>query len=512
MSTESPTAERRNASIPSVGLGTHSARALVYFFACSSTSKVFGLLTQLALLYYLDKTDFGVVTMALTVTSFIQLIGQSGVLEVLVRRRAFRAWAIPGFWLALTLGILSSFLIIVSAPIAAWVYGDNEQVRQQLIWLLLVLAPSTLPFALSVVPQAQLLRKLQFQTLATINLINITLQNVLMVSFAALGLGPYSLVIPVTVGGFVATAIFWWWVRPPFAMQLRLRRWRYMVGDAGQLLGAEYGRLLIEQSDYMLLGLFYVKAIVGIYTVGFRFSIQTMQLLMTNMSNILFPTFMKLSDRPQQQFQAFFKVQRILAMVGVSSCFLQAATAAPFAQLLFPAKWAPSIIVMQILSLGMATRMISGASQALLKSQGRFRTVRRLSWAYAIAQVITLSIVLLLGGGYVAVSIAVAVLACLAGPIMFYVAIRHYNAGWAEVGAVLVRPLVCGTLSVGTAWLIAQSMAAQGYGNLSQLVVTVVVAVALNLLLARLWMRPVWDDFWIRVRRVLPQRAVATTS
>lgn len=515
MSTNRSAADGEDATIPAVGLGTHSARALVYFFACSSTAKVIGILTQIALLYLLGRRDFGVVTLALAVTAFIQLIAQMGVLEVLVRQRVFRAWAIPGFWLALTLGIISSTLIAVSAPIASWIYGGNALQRQQLFWVLLILAPSSLPIALSIVPQAQLLRQLRFHTLATINLINVTLLNVLTVTFAAAGFGPYSFVLPITVAGAISTAIFWWWVRPPWAPRPRLRRWRYLLGDTSKMLSAEYGRLLVDQSDYLLLGLFCAVELVGIYKVGFNFSIQAMQLLMTNMSNILFPTFMKLTERPQQQFQGFFNVQKILAMVGVSGCFLQAATAEPFVRLILSAKpeveatWEPSIIVMQILSVGMATRMVAGASSALLKSQGRFATVRNIYWTYAVIQVVALVVVLSLGGEIVAVAGTVAVLASVTGPFFFYLAIRPYGAGWAEVGEVLTRPLVCGIVSVGTAWAIAQAMAANGYGYLPQLIETGGVAVALNLLLARFWMRPVWDDFWYRVRRVLPQRGIA---
>ena len=64
-------------------------------------------------------------------------------------------------------------------------------------------------------------------------------------------------------------------------------------------------------------------------------------------------------------------------------------------------------------------------------------------------------------------------------------------------------------MSVGFAWLVALAMAANGYGPLAQLVETVGVAAALNLVLAWLWMRPVWDDLWLRIRRLLPQRAAA---
>ena len=96
------------------------------------------------------------------------------------------------------------------------------------------------------------------------------------------------------------------------------------------------------------------------------------------------------------------------------------------------------------------------------------------------------------------------------GPIIVLYCDSTYGGGWADVADVLVRPLVCGIFSVGTAWLIAQGMGSSGQGRLLyllQLTEICVVAVGLNCLLARLWMRPVWDDLWLRIRRMLPQRA-----
>jgi hypothetical protein len=80
------------------------------------------------------------------------------------------------------------------------------------------------------------------------------------------------------------------------------------------------------------------------------------------------------------------------------------------------------------------------------------------------------------------------------------------------VADVLVRPLACGVISVGAAWLIAQGMTAWADGfllHLLQFAEICLVAVALNTLLARLWMRPVWDDLWLRLSRMLPRRAAA---
>jgi hypothetical protein len=124
-------------------------------------------------------------------------------------------------------------------------------------------------------------------------------------------------------------------------------------------------------------------------------------------------------------------------------------------------------------------------------------------------QVISLIVVLWQGGGIDSVAIVVGVVSTLIGPITFYIAILPYGAGWRKVGEVLYRPIVCGVISIGMAWLIALKMDARGFGPVPQFIETVVVGVALNVLLAWLWMRPVWDDFWLRVRRILPQQAEA---
>jgi O-antigen/teichoic acid export membrane protein len=500
-------------AVEHANLGAHSARGLAYLFAGASATKAIVYVTQLLVLYLVDPEHIGVVMLAGTITSFILLIGQAGVIDVLIHRQAFKQWAIPGFWLALALGLLSCLLIGISAPIAARIFSDDAKFQRQLFWLLILSVPTPLPYALAVVPRAQLSRQLRFRALSAVNVAEMLLLNFFTLFFAWLGFGPYSFVLPITVGGLILTVALWWWVQPPWAPRLGLRRWRYLIGDSGRLLQSEFGRMLLDQSDYMSLGLFHVNpGLVGIYANGFRFSLQTIRLLMVNMTTILFPAFTKLNDQPQRQYEGFFKAQRILAVVGVSGCLLQAAAANSFAHLCFPAKWFPSIIVMQILSLGMATRMVSGGATALLKSQGRFAAVRNIFWVYALTQVALLVMVLSMGGDIIAVSVIVSIVSAAMGPITFYIAIQSYGGGWADVADVLTRPLVCGILSVGTAWLIAQGIGSSGQGRLQYLVqfaVICLVSVALNALLARLWMRPVWDDLWVRVRRMLPQRAAA---
>ena len=98
---------------PPLSLGTHSARGLFYLFTGAGFTKIVGIVCQILLLYLLDKRDLGLATLVGTITAFVQLVGQAGVIDVLIQRRAFRQWAIPAFWLQLALGVLSCILIVL---------------------------------------------------------------------------------------------------------------------------------------------------------------------------------------------------------------------------------------------------------------------------------------------------------------------------------------------------------------------------------------------------------------
>ena len=249
--------------------------------------------------------------LAYTITTFIQVIEQAGVGDVLVQRKNFQFWVIPAFWLATCLGLLSTMLVMASAPIASWLY-DNSQ----LFWVLLILAPSSIPNAFMAIPRAQMSRDLRFRGLAMVNVVGLTFRLVLTVLLAWRGYGAYSYVIPVPIANALTAAFLWWWVRPPWSLSPQIKKWRYLIGDSTRILIAELQRAFIDQSDNMMLGFFRSVAEVGLYKFGFDFSIQLLQLLVFNLMNVLFPALTKLNDHPKQQYQGFIKAQRILAMIG----------------------------------------------------------------------------------------------------------------------------------------------------------------------------------------------------
>jgi O-antigen/teichoic acid export membrane protein len=490
-------------------LRTHSARGILFFFVGTTAAKLVSFVAYVVLAYLLSPTDLGIAAKAFTVAIIIQVFEQGGVGDVLVRRKNFRLWAVPGFWLALILGVACCALIILAGPLAARLYRND-----QLPWLLAALAPSSIFNSLSVVPRAQLSRELRFRMLATVNLMQLTLRWTLTVAFAVLvkfygprTLGPYAYVVPFPIASAFAAAYLWWSVSPPWSLRPHVRRWRYMIGDSTRLLTIEAQRAVLDQSDYVLLGLFgRTEEVIGLYWYGFTFSIQMLQLFAFNLMNVVFPALTRLNDQPEIQMRGFLKGQKALALLGISSCFLQAAAAESLTHVLLDPQWIPAIIVMQILCLGMATRMIAATSLALLKSHGRFRVMLWSRWVFIALQIAGLCAVLSGGGGMAAVALVVAIVASLIGPITFYAAIRPYGYGWSQVAAVLVPPILSSGAAVGTAWFISKWMARNGFGYLPQLAEIVIVALLLGTLFARVFLRPVWDDLWARAWQMLSAR------
>src|SRR5687767_7719447 len=97
---------------------------------------------QVILARLLLPEAWGMIGMAYSVTAFAGLIQQAGIREILIQRQShFGRWANPAFWMSLTLGCLGALVMVILAPVAAWMYEDSR-----LIWLILILAISA-PFS-----------------------------------------------------------------------------------------------------------------------------------------------------------------------------------------------------------------------------------------------------------------------------------------------------------------------------------------------------------------------------
>jgi PST family polysaccharide transporter len=475
--------------------------------------KLVNLAGQFILSWLLAGKDYGNVSEAYVVATFVSLLGHMGLREMLIRRwQEWDKWVTPAFWMSLTLGLFSTGIMVGCAPAAAWFF-KNPLLKP----MVLILACQNIFISLTVVTDAKLNVDLRFRVLAAINFISSATLTISSVVLAAMGYGAFSFVWSWPIMAVVRAALLWWFARPKIGWNPQFRLWKFMFADNGLLLTAAFLVTLTAQGDYMILGWMYPedKAIVGHYFWAFNLSTQTLTILAANVAAVLLPSLAKLQDEPKRLLNAFTRAAQALTILAVPACLVQAAAAEPFIKLAFPPQWYPAIPIVQILSLGWTVFAVRYSSDSLLKAEGRFS--RFLAFT-AVSAALFLTCVFIgakLGMGKGA-AMGVGIYATMSAPLGVYVATRQLGGTWSNAINVFAGPVVAGVIATAAGWAAGQAVAKllpEGKVRYAlQTVVIGLVCLAVYVPLIRLLSRDAYEDLVGRIRKMLGranQRGVA---
>jgi O-antigen/teichoic acid export membrane protein len=493
-----------------------------FFWLTAQTlgSKLVNMVGQVVLARLLLPEAWGLVGEAYAVGAFAVFIQQAGLREILIQRQAhFSRWANPAFWMSLTLGCLGALVMVLLAPVAALMYEDWHFVGPPptVFYLVLLLALST-PFGgLDIVPDAKLTSELRFRFLASVKWLTAVGTMGLSIVFAKMswhgtpgGLGAYAFVLPLPIITVMRLVLLWSVARPPIRWHLHFRRWKYLMSDSLTLFVANFCNTVTWNGDYIILGMMHDAKSVGIYFFAFNLATQTMQVFTQNLIGVLFPALSKLQDNVVHQTRAFLRAAELLALIGVPMCLLQAALAGPAINMLFNSWWAPMIRVLQLLSIGMAVRLVASPGGALIQAQGRFKTYLATN---AVNMVVFLAMVYLgswLGkrellhdqatGNFAAANllpaarnVAAAVMGYFAiiGPIFMYIAIRPGGGKWRDIWRVYFAPATASIVAIGVGigfgrWIQAMPMRNDGPRQMLRMVVITLWSIVLYIPLIRI--------------------------
>ena len=480
-------------------LTERTATGFAFMAAQMIVTRLLGILGNLVLAWLLVPEDFGLIGMATSVVAFAQIVQSIGVREVLIRRQSsYKHLANAGFWIAVSSGLLCAIVIAACSPLAALLFKEPR-----VVGLLLVLAAAIPVSNASLVPEARLQIDLRFRWVAMLNMISAGGTVILTVVFAWLGFGAYSLVLPRLILAVVRTLLAWRIAGFTPRLSLQTRRWKYIIGDSLWVLLANLCMTVQLQADVIMLG----RALavrgkdtaaqeLGLYTFASALSMQAVILLAFSLGQILLPALSKLQEDPARQADALLRALRVLAMLVIPTCLLQAAVAEPAVQLVFPAKWASAIGVLQVLSLGMALRFFGVPVAALFQAQGRFRAYFVMLLGFMIFFLAVVTPTVFLTQSIVATAIAVAAWAAVIEPLGLYFALKPTGRGAGEVLATFIPPLFIAATACAAGWWCAGLVPAHP-GRLThfwRILVTCAVAAPILIAGTRLFMRPSWDE------------------
>jgi O-antigen/teichoic acid export membrane protein len=461
-----------SASHPHQSFGQRAFQGLIWSLGQNGAARLLALGSQLLLARLLSSADFGLIGLAYSVqTTAVSLIS-FGVDDVILQRaRTMRLWLGAGLIISLILASAGALLILAASPLAASLYE-----APQLTGLLALMALSLPISALSNVPAILLRANLRFKFMAAYTTAELTAQTILTVLLAWKGFGAYSFIIPVPLLAAIKVVVYWRAAGERVTFhRSHLLRWRILTGKGIVTWMIRLCTTGMSQGDYALLGAFTSKLVVGQYYFAYRLAAQPVWILAGNVGQVLLPALSRFRSEPLRQGAAALQAAKLLSFVVMPVAFIQAAIAGPFLTWLFGTKWAASIHIMEVLSIGVALDAVSWIAGSLLAARGEFNTQLRY---VAIQLPLFLGAIgcgLYLGQG-LGVAIAVAVFYAVTQPVYSYLCFRRGGGTVREVAWIYLGPTLGAALATAAGLLAASVPAIAGIHWLQILVIGAVTS------------------------------------
>ena len=346
-----------------------AAEGVVFLILQSVVSRIAILASQVILGYLLTPKAFGISGIAQMIITVAWTMIGFGVDSVYIQRNTkMPYWEKSAFIVTVGQGALAGVLLILLGPLCAMAFHTPE-----LTWLMLLVGLSMPVVACSVVPGAKIYAALQFKWSSGYNALELFATQALIVTFAFLKFGSYSFFLPIPIMFTVRAIVYW--LRSPVDLKGRFRPIQTIIllRQGGVLFVSRLLLTLVDQGDYLVLGLFATSQAVGFYFFAFRLAAMPIRVIATSLQGVLFSVLSRINDDPSRQISASLRSAEILSYVSTPICIIQIAVAPAVFHLIFGHKWDPSILLFQVLSVGLPAEAIAGVARAHLGAAGEFR-------------------------------------------------------------------------------------------------------------------------------------------
>jgi PST family polysaccharide transporter len=428
------------------------ARGIAWTGGVTWGSQILSWASTLIVVHYLVPTDYGLMGMALVYLGLVQMASEFGVGAAIVRFRDLSSDQIKQFnslsVIAGSLGLVAS--IAVAIPLSQFFH---EPRLPMVLW---VMSCVFVISAFRVVPQALLIRRLQFRKLAVIDGTQSLIGSCLTLTLAVLGFGYWALALGFVVSATVYTVLIVA-QNPEGFRRPRLASIREPLTFSSHMLLSRFAWYGYSNADFAVIGRFLGGAALGAYTLGWTLSGMTVEKITAVISRVTPAIFCKVQNDLAAIRRYLLLITEGLALVTFPACVGLALIANDFVRSVLGPHWIVAIVPVQLLAIAATYRSLQPLIPQVLFALGQ----SRLNMHNAILTALVLPICFGLASRWGISGVAAAWL--IIGPLMFSrlllrtlrlieLPVRQYFLSvWPATSGCLV--MVCAVVSVKRAFL-----------------------------------------------------------
>jgi O-antigen/teichoic acid export membrane protein len=382
------------------------------------------LLVRLVLARLLAPEDFGLVAMAMVVIGFTDWLRDLGIGAALVQRKELtEAHRSTGFWASVLMGLLVLLSLVLLAPLISRFFGSD-----QLTPVLIALSFGVVLSAPTSVLQHLLMRDLDFQVVASRQVLSVLVAGAVGLALALTGFGVWALVGQTLAKWFFGAAFLFWkspW-RPKFIFQPKAFSdlWSYSRPLVGGRLLNYFNRNL----DTVLIGRYLDARSLGYYNVGYQLVLLPLAYVTRPVASVLFTTLSKLQDEPIRLRNAYLQALQSVAFVTFPLMIGLALAGPTLIPQVLGEKWRPAASLIPFLCLVGFVQSVLNLAPAVFQAMGRTPLVLRWTLAGLIGNAVAFALGLRWGVLGVAVAYLVSTLALT--PFLMHSLLRLLGMRW----------------------------------------------------------------------------------
>lgn len=293
--------------------------------------------------------DFGIISMAATFSSLIDVLGRFGIDSFIISSKNISKKNINSIYLLnVLIGIIITVVILIGAvPVS--VFYKTPEVK----YILFFGAWSFLLNSFISVPKALMLKEMRQGLVSKIEIFQGFLNVFLVIIFALCGFHYLSYVIPLLITNVVIFLIYLNVSKNKFSWEFSKSLEKDIIKQ-----GLAYSKsfmpkavlgFFVYNSDYMMVGYLLGSGILGLYFFGFEKALSIINMLSGLYVNMCFPLFAKLQSDKEELKSKFFSVVEKLNFAVYPLIFIQIVLAKELINFVFGTKWNDSVLTFQLI-------------------------------------------------------------------------------------------------------------------------------------------------------------------
>jgi PST family polysaccharide transporter len=353
--------------------------------------------------WLLTPGQFGLVGMVTVFTNFAILSNSFGLGEAVIQKQEVDDVQLNTvFWINLLVGALLTVIFILLKSLIADFY--NEPALEMITF---VISFNFLILSVKSVQRALIIKKMDFKTIAKVDLFAQGTAGIIAISCAFLGLGVWSLVVRTLSYSLFMVILLWNYSNWRPKLVFDLNKIKTMIKFGLNLMGSNVSNYWSKNMDALLIGKFIGAFSLGIYSRALSLMLLPIRQFSNVLAKVMFPALSSINDDIIRVKSIFLRTTRAIALVSFPLMVGVIVLAKPLILLLFGERWSGVIPLIQILSFTGLLLSISMAYRWIYMSQGKTDLLFRFNLFEGIIRIIAVVIGLKWGIKGVAIAITV---------------------------------------------------------------------------------------------------------